>query len=73
MTDLTTAFERCDLSADAVDSVLKLLADEGVDVIEAPHGKRGTRTAADSEPRRGELSPATWSGSTSARSAASRC
>jgi RNA polymerase primary sigma factor len=35
MTDLTTAFERCDLSADAVDSVLKLLADEGVDVIEA--------------------------------------
>ncbi len=26
-----------DLSADAVDSVLKLLADEGVDVIEAPH------------------------------------
>ena len=37
MTDLTAAFERFDLSADAVDSVLKLLADEGVDVIEAPH------------------------------------
>ncbi len=37
MTELTTACERCDLSADAVDSVLKLLADEGVDVIEAPH------------------------------------
>jgi RNA polymerase primary sigma factor len=36
MTELTLAFERCDLSADAVDSVLKLLADEGVDVIEAP-------------------------------------
>jgi RNA polymerase primary sigma factor len=36
MTDLTAAFERCDLPADAVDSVLKLLADEGVDVIEAP-------------------------------------
>ncbi len=34
MTELTVAFERCDLSADAVDSVLKLLADEGVDVIE---------------------------------------
>ena len=33
MTELTIAFERCDLSADAVDSVLKLLADEGVDVI----------------------------------------
>jgi RNA polymerase primary sigma factor len=37
MTELTAAFERFDLSADAVDSVLKLLADEGVDVIEAPH------------------------------------
>ena len=36
MAELTTAFERCDLSADAADSVLKLLADEGVDVVEAP-------------------------------------
>src|SRR5215475_10022333 len=36
MTELTAAFERCDLSADAVDNVLKLLADEGVDVVEAP-------------------------------------
>jgi RNA polymerase primary sigma factor len=34
MTDLTAAFDRCDLSADAVDGVLKLLADEGVDVVE---------------------------------------
>jgi len=34
MTELTAAFERCDLSADAVDGVLKLLADEGVDVID---------------------------------------
>jgi len=37
MAELTAAFERCDMSVDAVDSVLKLLADEGVDVIEAPH------------------------------------
>src|SRR5258708_6594643 len=36
MTDLTAAFDRCELSADAVDSVLKVLADEGIDVIEAP-------------------------------------
>jgi RNA polymerase primary sigma factor len=34
MTELTAAFERCDLSADAVDGVLKLLADEGIDVVE---------------------------------------
>jgi RNA polymerase primary sigma factor len=37
MAELTTAFDRCDMSADAVDSVLKLLADEGVEVIEASH------------------------------------
>jgi RNA polymerase primary sigma factor len=36
MSELTSAFERCDLSADAVDSVLKLLADEGVDVVDPP-------------------------------------
>jgi RNA polymerase primary sigma factor len=35
MTELTTAFERCDLSAEAVDGVLKLLAEEGVDVVDA--------------------------------------
>jgi RNA polymerase primary sigma factor len=34
MAELTAAFERCDLSADAVDGVLKLLADEGVDVVD---------------------------------------
>jgi RNA polymerase primary sigma factor len=36
MTDLTAAFDRCDLPADAVESVLRLLADEGVEIIEAP-------------------------------------
>jgi RNA polymerase primary sigma factor len=34
MTELTAAFDRCDLSADAVDGVLKLLADEGVEVVD---------------------------------------
>jgi RNA polymerase primary sigma factor len=36
MADLTTAFDRCDLPADAVEGVLRLLADEGVEIIEAP-------------------------------------
>jgi RNA polymerase primary sigma factor len=34
MTELTAAFERCDLPPDAVDGVLKLLADEGVEVTD---------------------------------------
>ena len=36
MADLTAAFDRCDLPADAADGVLRLLADEGVEILEAP-------------------------------------
>ena len=36
MTDLTAAFDRCDLPAEAVEGVLRLLADEGVEILEAP-------------------------------------
>jgi RNA polymerase primary sigma factor len=34
MSELTAVFDRCDMSADAVDGVLKLLAEEGVDVVD---------------------------------------
>src|SRR5262249_5368796 len=37
MTELAAAFERSDMSVEAVDGVLKLLAEDGVDVIEASH------------------------------------
>ena len=36
MTELAAAFDRCDLPADAVEGVLRLLADEGVEVVELP-------------------------------------
>jgi RNA polymerase primary sigma factor len=36
MSELTVAFDRHDFPAPAVDEVLKLLADEGVEVVEAP-------------------------------------
>jgi RNA polymerase primary sigma factor len=36
MAELTTIFDRCELPADAVESVLRLLADEGVEIIETP-------------------------------------
>ena len=36
MTEITAAFEGSDLPADAVDSVVRLLADEGVEVLDAP-------------------------------------
>ena len=36
LTELTAAFDRCDLPAEAVDGVLRLLADEGVDVLDPP-------------------------------------
>jgi RNA polymerase primary sigma factor len=36
MADLTATFDRCDLPAEAVENVLRLLADEGVEITEAP-------------------------------------
>jgi RNA polymerase primary sigma factor len=36
MADLTAAFDRCELPAEAVEGVLRLLADEGVEIIETP-------------------------------------
>jgi len=36
MSDLTAAFDRFDLPADAVESVFRLLAEEGVEILEAP-------------------------------------
>jgi RNA polymerase primary sigma factor len=36
MTELAAAFDRCDLPPDAAEGVLRLLADEGVEVLEAP-------------------------------------
>ena len=36
MGDVTTAIDRADLSADALDAVVRVLAEEGIDVTEAP-------------------------------------
>ena len=36
MTELTATFDRCDLPADAVDGVFRLLADEGVEITDPP-------------------------------------
>jgi RNA polymerase primary sigma factor len=47
LAELTAAFDRCDLPAEAVDGVLRLLADEGVDVLDAPPDDPD-------EPRRGQ-------------------
>jgi RNA polymerase primary sigma factor len=53
MTELTAAFDRCDLSADAVDGVLKLLADEGVDVVDTlPEAEELSPRPAQAEARR---------------------
>jgi len=36
MADLAAAFERCELPPEAADGVVRLLTDEGVDILEAP-------------------------------------
>ncbi len=47
MADLTAAFERCDLPPEAADGVLRLLAEEGVELVEAqaedPEEQRNSR------------------------------
>src|SRR5580700_4876487 len=53
MAELTAAFDRCDMSADAVDGVLNLLADEGVDVVDTqPDVEDLARPPAQAEARR---------------------
>ena len=34
--DVTTAIDRAELSADALDGVVRVLADEGIEVLETP-------------------------------------
>ena len=36
MGDVTSAIDRADLSADALDAVVRVLADEGIEVTESP-------------------------------------
>src|SRR5215469_5217613 len=36
MGDVTTAIDRADLSADALEGVVRVLAEEGIEVLEAP-------------------------------------
>jgi RNA polymerase primary sigma factor len=53
MTELSVAFDSFDLSADAVDNVLKLLADEGVDITDpAPEADDLLSRQVQTEPRR---------------------
>src|SRR4030088_3301050 len=37
MADVASALDRCELSPDALGDVVRLLGDEGIDLIEAPH------------------------------------
>jgi len=52
MTDITAAFEGSDLPADAVDSFVRLLSDEGVEVLDAPPGDADERRAGRAESAR---------------------
>src|SRR6266704_3252579 len=49
MTDITAAFEGSELPADAADSLVRLLADEGVEVLDAPPDDAEDRRSGRSE------------------------
>ena len=77
MADVMVALDRADLPPEAIDAAMRALAEEGVDVLDVP-----TEDDTDADIRQAEQGaaeaaggprPATWSGSTSGRSAACRC
>ena len=79
MADVMVALDRADLPPEAIDSAVRTLAEEGVDVLDVPV-EDDTDTEADiRQAERGRPRPAcgprpaTWCGSTSGRSAGCRC
>jgi RNA polymerase primary sigma factor len=50
MAELNAALDCCDLPGDAVDGVLRLLADEGVEIVEATGADPGEQDDRDSQP-----------------------
>ena len=77
MADVVVALDRADLPPEAIDAAVRALAEEGVDVLDVPteDDTEAEIRQADREPPKpaGGPRPATWSGSTSGRSAACRC
>ena len=56
LTELTSAFESCDLPSDAVDEVLRVLVDEGVEVIDPVPEEQEARPATRSDGARRAVS-----------------
>ena len=78
MADVAVALDRADLPPEAIDAAVRALADEGVDVLDVPQEDETDTEAEIRQASRGAGAaggprPATWSGSTSGRSAACRC
>ena len=74
MADVMVALDHADLPPEALDSAVRALADEGVDVLAVP---REDDSEVETPPRRGRQPggprPATWCGSTCGKSAGCRC
>ena len=77
MADVMVALDRADLPPEAIDAAVRALTEEGVDVLDVPTEddteaelRQAERAASEAA---GGLRPATWSGSTSGKSAACRC
>ena len=78
MADVMVALDRSDLAPEAIDAAVRALADEGVEVLDVPTEDDADTEAEIRQAERGAAEaggprPATWSGSTSGRSAGCRC
>ena len=72
--DVAVALDRADLPPEAIDAAVRALAEEGVDVVDvAPEDDTEVEIRRADTEAAGGSRPATWSVSTSGRSAGCRC
>ena len=74
MADVMMALEHADLPPEALDTAVRALADEGVDVLAVPREDDSeVEIRGPPRPTAGVPPPATWCGSTCGKSAGCRC
>ena len=73
LADLNAAFDRCELMPDVIDDVMRMLTEDGVEIIEPGSDEADEPAAATRPTGSAGREPPTWSGSTCARSARCRC
>src|SRR5262245_27119626 len=73
MADLNAAFDRCELMHEVIDDVMRMLTEDGVEIITGAMMRQKSRGAVRNLTGFAAPEPQTWSGFTCARSGKCRC